>query len=104
MAHTLTRANSKQPSHQPRTSDLRRQSNDVDDQHGRGRPSHSPGRGARKLLPLGFYTYPLDPATDGFIEHAALLFAVAMAFMRRPEYVRRTARSRRCRNTKKRMP
>ena len=24
----------------------------------------------------------------GFIEHAALLFAVAMAFMRRPEYVR----------------
>jgi len=37
---------------------------------------------------LGFYTYPLDPATDGLIEHAALLFAVAMAFMRRPEYVR----------------
>ena len=56
-AHTLTRANSKQPHTNHVRRDLRRQSNDVDDQHGRGRPSHSPGRGARKLLPLGF-TYP----------------------------------------------
>jgi phage gp36-like protein len=37
---------------------------------------------------LGFYTYPLDPATDGLIEHAALLFAVALSYMRHPEYVR----------------
>ena len=37
---------------------------------------------------LGFYTYPLDPATDALIEHAALLFATALAFMRHQEYVR----------------
>lgn len=37
---------------------------------------------------LGFYTYPLDPATDRLIEHAALLFATALSFMRHPEYVR----------------
>lgn len=37
---------------------------------------------------LGFYTYPLDPPTDRLIRHAALLFAVALSFMRRPEYVR----------------
>lgn len=37
---------------------------------------------------LGFYTYPLDPATDRLIRHATLLFATAMAYMRRPEYVR----------------
>lgn len=37
---------------------------------------------------LGFYTYPLDPATDALIEHAALLFAIALSYMRHPEYVR----------------
>lgn len=37
---------------------------------------------------LGFYSYPLDPATDRLIRHATLLFAVAISFMRRPEYVR----------------
>jgi len=37
---------------------------------------------------LGFYTYPLDPAADALIEHATLLFAVALSYMRRPEYVR----------------
>lgn len=37
---------------------------------------------------LGYYTYPLDPATDRLIKHAALLFAVAISFMRQPEYVR----------------
>ena len=37
---------------------------------------------------LGFYTYPLDPATDGLIEHATLLFAIALSYARRPEYVR----------------
>jgi len=37
---------------------------------------------------LGFYTYPLDPATDRLIRHAALLFAVALSYMRHPEYVR----------------
>lgn len=37
---------------------------------------------------LGFYTYPLDPATDRLIRHAALLFATALSFMRHPEYVR----------------
>jgi phage gp36-like protein len=37
---------------------------------------------------LGFYTYPLDPATDRLIRHATLLFAVALSYMRHPEYVR----------------
>ena len=37
---------------------------------------------------LGFYSYPLDPATDRLIRHAALMFAVAMSFMRHPEYAR----------------
>lgn len=37
---------------------------------------------------LGFYTFPLDPATDRLIKHAALLFAKALSYMRRPEYVR----------------
>ena len=37
---------------------------------------------------LGVYTYPLDPATDRLIRHAALLFATALSYMRRPEYVR----------------
>lgn len=37
---------------------------------------------------LGFYTYPLDPATDRLIRHAALLFALALSYMRHPEYVR----------------
>lgn len=37
---------------------------------------------------LGVYVYPLDPATDRLIRHAALLFATALSYMRRPEYVR----------------
>jgi phage gp36-like protein len=37
---------------------------------------------------LGFYTYPLDPATDALIEDACLMYACAYAFMRNPEYVR----------------
>lgn len=37
---------------------------------------------------LGFYSYPLDPATDRLIVSAALMFAQALAFMRHPEYVR----------------
>jgi hypothetical protein len=37
---------------------------------------------------LGFYTFPLDPATDGLIIHATLMYAQAFAYMRRPEYVR----------------
>lgn len=37
---------------------------------------------------LGFYSYPLDPATDRLIRHAALLFGVALSFMMHPEYVR----------------
>ncbi len=37
---------------------------------------------------LGVYTYPLDPATDALIEDACLMFAVPMAMMRNPEYVR----------------
>lgn len=37
---------------------------------------------------LGFYTYPLDPATDALIEDACLMFAQALAMMRNPEYVR----------------
>lgn len=37
---------------------------------------------------LGIYKYPLDPATDRLIRHASLMFAVALSYMRRPEYVR----------------
>ena len=37
---------------------------------------------------LGFYTYPLDPATDRLIRLSALDFAVAFLSERHPEYVR----------------
>lgn len=37
---------------------------------------------------LGFYTFPLDQATDGLILHATLMYARALSYMRRPEYVR----------------
>lgn len=37
---------------------------------------------------LGVYTYPLDPATDRLIRHAALMFGVAISFFRQPDYVR----------------